>query len=138
MISQRYSVLLILFFSSKVFAMNFPVEIFEYINDTKVVVFISESDIHDTRQWQPLRSAPPLTLNAALVKIQKYLVKEKLGVSNAVINEIELKQIPHYSNYWHYLIKLELKRNNIKHYYYFVVLMNGKVIPAVKEVESFK
>ncbi len=129
--------LLFLLLSGKLYAYEFPVEIFEYIDDTKVVVFINKKDIDKSLQWYPFKGAPPLTMTDMLTKMKKYLASGKIALSGARITGIELKQIPHHKDNWHYLVKLKSNKKTIR-YYYFIVLMNGKIIPAVKEVESFK
>lgn len=136
--SRQFLALFFFVISSRAFAVNFPVEIFEYIDDTKVVAFINKSDINPSLTWQPFKGEPPLTLADALQGLKKYLATEKVGLSSALMSEIELKQIPHHKGNWHYLVKMLSEKEGVVHNYYFIILMNGKVIPAVKEVESFK
>ena len=116
---------------------QFPVEIVEYIEDTKVVAFIDEAQLDESMQWQPLLEAPPLSIAGAVDAIKNHLASVE-GVSEYTINEIELKVLPHHEQYWHYLVKLHASINGNSNSYFFVVLMNGKVIPAVKESGSIK
>lgn len=129
--------LLLLLFSANVQSYEFPVEIFEYVNDEKVVAFINESDIDASTSWIPSDGAPPVTIANVVNAIRKYIAPDP-KLSGATFSEIELKQIPHHEKHWHYLVKMKSRTGGHAHYHYFVVLMSGKIIPALKEPESFK
>ncbi|HFD31533.1 MAG TPA: hypothetical protein ENJ28_02305 [Gammaproteobacteria bacterium] len=126
----------ILLFSKSLFAYESPIEIIEYIDNVKVVAFISKADIKDTPAWSPFKSKPPLSIEKALNKVKLFLHKNDL--QNITMHEIELKRVPHHNESWHYLVKLSYKLNSEVHNHYFVVLMSGKVIAALKEPESIK
>jgi hypothetical protein len=51
---------------------------------------------------------------------------------------IELKKIPRHEKHWHYLVKTKSEVDDIVESHYFIVLMDGKVIAAIKEPESIK
>ena len=118
-------------------ARPFPVEIIETLDDVKVVAFISDADIKSSVSWSPMSSAPPLSIAAAIQAIKKEMAG-KHDLDKATINEIELKQIPYHADHWHYLVKVSATGNNHSIDHYFVVLMSGKVIRAIKEPESYK
>lgn len=129
---------LLLLYSGNIFATyNFPVEIFEYIDNTKIVAFINKEDIDKTETWSPFSGTPPLTIAKALKHIKKTLTSDMKSkhISKIVI---ELKQIPNHKKHWYYLVKLAYEANNKQEFHYFVVLMNGKVIAALEEPESIK
>jgi len=129
--------LLFLFFSGSAQSYDFPIEVFEYINNEKVVAFINEDDIDASTSWLPTEGAPPVTIANVVSTIQKY-IKPDPKLTNATFSEIELKRIPRHEKHWHYLVKMKTGTGGQAHYHYFVVLMNGKIIPALREPESFK
>jgi hypothetical protein len=107
------------------------IEIIEQFDNMRLVAFFSERDIENYPIWHPTEEAPPLSIKEAI-----QAVNDKNGgeLSIDTIKEIELREISHYKHYWHYLIKTKTKTK----YRIYVVLMNGKVIPAVVEPESYK
>jgi len=129
--------LLFLLFSGRALAYQFPIEVTEYIDDVKIVAYINQNDINEKSQWTPFESAPPLSIHEALQAVQKYLHSDA-DFTNATLTGIELKQIPHHKNYWHYLVKIKFTRGDMPKPHFFVVLMDGKVISALKEPESIK
>ncbi len=112
---------------------RFPVEIIEYMDNTRVVAFVNHDDMLQTPQWQPFHAAPPLSVEAVLKKL-----KTHLGNKPVRMIELELRQFPNQQKYWHYLVKLAYKVDSKPEFHYFVVLMNGKIIAALKEPESIK
>ncbi len=135
MLLKLLPVFLVLF-SKSLFAYQSPIEVIEYIDNTKVVAFISHADIMKVAKWTPLKSKLPLTVENALKKVEQFLNKK--SIQNLKMHEIELKRVPHHHETWHYLVKLSYKENNQLQFHYFVVLMTGKVIAALKEPESIK
>ena len=136
---QKTLALLGLLFATGVHAhgMTFPLEIIEYLDNTRVVAFVSEDDIARSRAWQPFEAMPPLSMGEALEALRKDLDSEP-GVTGMQLTGIELKPIPHHDRQWHYLVKLRVTRNGGDQARYFVVMMDGKVIPALKEPEMVK
>lgn len=133
----KYLPFLLLLLSSRILANEYPVEIFEYLDNTKVVAFLKGSDIDKTTQWIPLETEVPLSIDDA-IKAVKNLAATENHVTHITLTSIELKQIPGHPKHWHYLVKMKLENNGEIQPQYFVVLLDGKVIPAVKEPESFK
>jgi hypothetical protein len=132
----RFIPLLVLLFSSRLYAYEFPLDITEYIDDVKVVAYINNSDIKPELNWEPFASAPLLSIASALQAIQAYSANTELA--DMMLTGIELKQIPHHENQWHYLVKVKTEVDEVFESHYFIVLMNGKVIPALKEPDSIK
>jgi len=132
----RFLPLLVLLFSTRLFAYEFPIEITEYIDDIKVDAYINSSDINPELSWAPFASAPPLSMSAALQAIADYASKAEL--ENLTLTGIELKPIPRHMEHWHYLVKVKSEVDDVLESHYFIVLMNGKVIPAIKEPDSIK
>lgn len=121
--------------SGKIYAFEYPLVILEYIDDTKVIAYINESDIDKALSWLPSEGPPPLSIASVVDVIQKHVALDP-DITNAKFTEIELKQIPHHENQWHYLVLVETKDSGHLGLHYFAVLMNGKVIPAIEEPES--
>ncbi len=99
----------------------------------RLVAFVDEHDIKNYPVWHPTKEAPPLSIKEAIQAVGDVTGSE---LSIDAIKEIELREMPHYKHNWHYLIKIE--RHIKTKYRVYVVLMNGKVIPAVVEPESYK
>jgi len=129
--------LLLLLFSGNAYCYEFPVEIFEYIDNTKVVAFIDKSDIDDAMRWQPFKEAPPFTVEDAVKSVKKHIDADD-RLKNVTLLEVELRQIPNFEQHWHYLVKVKADIGEERRSQYFVVLMNGKVIPAIREPEATK
>ncbi len=114
------------------------IEIIEQFDDSKVVAFIGEDDIENYPIWQKLENVPPLPVNEAVKLVQYHLNGGGQGVNSSVVKEIEIREIPRHPGYWHYLVKIKNNDAEGGKYRVFVVLMNGKLIPAIVEPDSFK
>ncbi len=114
------------------------IEIIEQFDDVKLVAFIRESDLENYPQWNPVKEAPPLTINKAIQAVHNYHKKNNAELATETVNEIELKKMTRHEKYWHYLIKIKINGSDDARYQVYVVLMNGKVIPALTETESYK
>jgi hypothetical protein len=125
----------LLLLSSQIQALEYPVEIIEYIDNVRVVAFVKESDIDKSPKWDP-PSEPPLSIANAIDAVQRYIAPSSINNENLI--GIELKQIPRHKHYWHYIVKNKMLTAEKPVSHYYVVLMNGKVIPAIKEPESVK
>lgn len=110
------------------------VEIIEQFDNLRTIAFIEPSAIKQSPQWDPKLSPPPLTISAALEAVKNF--RKEADFSND-IKEIELRQLPHENNKWHYLIKIDNPELTSK-YDIYVVLLNGIVIPAIIEPQSYK
>ena len=133
----RYLPFLLLLLTSRLLANEYPVEIFEYLDDTKVVAFLKDSDIEKTAPWIPLETKVPLNIDDALKAIGDLAATDD-SLKLISLTSIEMKQIPGHPNYWHYLVKMKTENTGQIQPQYFIVLLDGKVIPAVKEPEGFK
>ncbi len=114
-------------------AFNSPVEIFDSINGERVVAFISRDDLEHSLNWKPFAGKPPLSIPQALEKVSHFI---HVDPDKVRVSEIELKTLPEHPHHWHYLLRLSYQKDPQPHY--FIVLMNGKVIAAIKEPEAIK
>jgi hypothetical protein len=135
--SHKILTLILLLFSCNAFAVKFPIEITEYIDEVKVDAFINEADLNSTAKWTPFDAAPALSVGAALEAIKQYLHTDK-HFTETSLSGIELKPVPGHDAYWHYLIKMNGIADGKSQAHFFVVLMDGKVIAALAEPESIK
>ena len=135
--SLRWLALLLPLYSVSVHALEMPIEIVEIVDNTRVVAFINESDIDNFADWKPFESTPALNVTDAVVSVKKFIT-ENDGLKEAQVEEIVLRQIPHHEGRWHYMVKLKTERDEQVSYHYLVVLMNGKIIPAIREPSSIK
>lgn len=136
-VSKKLLALSLLLISSKLFAVEFPVEVSEYIDDVKIDAYINKHDINDKSKWTPFEAAPGLTIDAALAAVKKY-IDTSTDFKNTSLVGIELKPIPHHEAYWHYLVKTKSVVDNETKAHFFVVLLDGKVVSAIQEPDSIK
>jgi len=131
---MKYSLCLllsILALSTSAHAYEPKIEIIEQFDNLRMVAFINKDDVSSNPEWNPGNTPPPLTIEEAIKAVKN------LNKQSKKIKEIELRLVPKYDNKWHYLIKvsnLEMKSK----YDIYVVLMNGKVIPAIIEPQGYK
>jgi len=130
----RWLPLLISLFSITAQAYQFPTEIIERFDDSRVVAFISEAQFKDAKPWNPVAEAPPLTVHQAIQAVIKHYANEQGHTAAIAIAEIEIRKTPSNDNLWHYIIKASAQGDD----FYYFVLMNGNVVPAVVEPESYK
>lgn len=130
---------LIFLAAQNVLASPFPQVLIESFDDTKLVIYVNESDINNTPDWQPSEGAPPLSVKALLNDIKKWNTRNP-EYANTTINEFELKPIIHHEkqNRWYYLVQMKDDTNKTSNTLYLAVLMNGKVLPVIKEPASYK
>lgn len=134
---KKTLVLLLLLSATSAFARTFPLEIIEYIDDTKVVAFVYEQDVQQSPAWKPADTPPPLDIAGVLQRIRDYTAAQPL-LAGASFEEVELKRIPRHPDHWHYLVVMKIPGIDRPETHYFVMLMNGKVIPALKEPAPLK
>jgi len=120
--------------ANTVVADTWQMETFEYMDDQKIVVYVSESDIAANPEWQPEEGAPPLTIGR-LLEIVRISTATDPRLGEARISEIKLKQISHHEKQhrWYYLVKLKSGNGGRNAWHYIAVLLNGKVVQAIAE-----
>jgi hypothetical protein len=128
---------LLLLVSGQALAVEFPLEITEYIDDIRIIAYLKQSDVDREARWTPFESAPPLTVQAALDKVQSYIRTDN-AFADAELTSIELKPIPKQKDYWHYLVKMKYTQDGVSRPHFFVVLMDGKVISALRQPDPIK
>ncbi|GMR20394.1 MAG: hypothetical protein BMS9Abin36_0989 [Gammaproteobacteria bacterium] len=121
--------------SAYAFQPSANVEIFEQFDDIRVVAFISENEINNSPLWDPDMGTPPLNVKEAIQALREFNNNSK---KDEAIKEIEIKIVPRHLNHWHYLIKTVNNVSKNNKFNVYVVLMNGKVIPATIEPEAYK
>ncbi len=114
------------------------IEIIEQFDDVRLVAFIRESDLENYPTWNTMKDAPPLTIAQAIKAVHDYHKKNNAELAAETVNEVELKKITRHEKYWHYLVKIKINGGDDAKYQVYVVLLNGKVIPALTETESYK
>lgn len=128
---------LLFLISGQALAVEFPLEISEYFDDIRIIAYVNQSDVDKEARWTPFQSPPPLSVRAALKEVQTHLKTDHV-FANAELTSIELKPIPKQKDYWHYLVKIRYTQDGITRPHFFVVLMDGKVISALKQPDSIK
>jgi len=136
--NYKWLLLLLTVVSGSAQSYQSSIEIIEQFDDVRLVAFINDSDLENYQQWQPLKDAPPLTINQAIQAVHSFHKKNDEKIVTETIKAIELREIPRHDKFWHYLIKIKINGSKDSKYQVYVVLMNGKVIPALTEIESFK
>ncbi|MGD8804079.1 MAG: hypothetical protein PVG12_12920 [Gammaproteobacteria bacterium] len=130
---KYYRCLLIatLVLSTNAHALQPKIGIIEQFDDTRMVAFVSLEDVTNSPEWDPDLVAPPLTVGEAVQAVKNFVT------SSTTVEEIEIRHVPKFEKHWHYLIKVSNDEVKPK-YKIYVVLMDGKVIPAIIEPEGYK
>ncbi|HEC13849.1 MAG TPA: hypothetical protein ENI80_11510 [Acidiferrobacteraceae bacterium] len=136
--NNRWLLLLLSIFSVNAQSFQPSIEIIEQFDDVKLVAFINEADIENYPLWHPLTEAPPLSVNKAIQSIKNLYKTNRDHLLPKSVKEVELRKISRHEYYWHYLVKIKTNNDKKPKYQIYVVLMNGKVIPALIETESYK
>jgi hypothetical protein len=131
MMLYRWPALLALLLTTSAQAVDFPIQVIEYVDDIKVVASIDEADMADEQPWHPFTDEPPLSVAQALKAVAEAIAGDT-ALADARLTEIELRRVPHHENHWHYMVKLQTEAPSPHHNRYYVVLMSGKVVPALK------
>ena len=139
MYARFLSALVLMFVVNANAAMQFPLEIIERFDEFRIVVYATQTDIDKAPTWEPDEGAPPLSIEKLLLVIDKQESKEP-RLHKAKIQKIELKPIREYQagHHWYYLVQLKVFTGEHPAMQYIAVLMNGKVLPAVREPDSYK
>ncbi|NOZ10854.1 MAG: hypothetical protein GXP09_07450 [Gammaproteobacteria bacterium] len=136
--NHRWLWLLLAIFSGNAQSFQPSIEIIEQFDDVKLVAFINETDIENYPLWHPLTEAPPLSVSKAIQAIKDLYKTNRDQLLPKSVKEIELRELSRHEYYWHYLVKVKTNDDKKPKYQIYVVLMNGKVIPALIESESYK
>ena len=127
---------LLILFSAPMRANEFPVEIVEFIDGMRIVAFVDEHDIEAAPAWRPADGSPVLSIASALQAVNEHIAADP-DISSAQLTEVKLEQIPRHDDRWNYLVEMQTA-NHEQHASFYVVLMNGQVIPAVREPATLK
>lgn len=130
----RYLLLATLFSAANALALQPKVEIVEQFDNLRMVAFISVNDITDSPEWNPDSEPPPVTVSEAIQAVKAF---DKNLKGPAAISEIEIRPVPRHEKHWHYLVKVANDTMQTK-FDIYVVLMSGKVIPAMIEPKAYK
>ncbi|MCB1724366.1 MAG: hypothetical protein KDJ39_11810 [Gammaproteobacteria bacterium] len=134
---QRLLPLLFVFLSARALAFEFPIEVTEYLDDVRISAYINKADLAAAPHWEPFTEALPLSVDGALAAVQQFM-REKEQVADAELLGIELKRIPRHEAYWHYLVRIRSASDDKSKPHLYVVLLDGKVIAAIREPQSIK
>ncbi len=121
-------------FSTSAHSFQSKVVIIEQFDDLRMVAYVSEKDINNNPEWNPDAGAPPLTVVQAIKAVRSFSKSPNIS---GEIKEIEIRPAPKHGRHWHYLIKISNDTTKSK-FDIYVVLMNGKVIPAIIEPQTYK
>ncbi len=129
----------LLIFQHSVSASPFPLTLIETFDDDRVVIYASESDINNAPDWQPAEGAPPLSVKKLIDDINDWRTRNP-EFRDATISEFELKPIRNHEKQhrWYYLVQIKNAGSSKADEHYLAVLMNGKVLPAIKEPAAYK
>ena len=130
----RWLLMAVLAFSANAYAFQSKVEIIEQFDNLRMVAFIGREDINNSPEWEPNSGGPPLSVEEAIQAVKTF-IKDPTGT--LPIREIEIRTVPRHEKHWHYLVKIKNDAMKTK-YDIYVVLMNGKVIPAIIEPQAYK
>lgn len=129
--------MVLLLFSFEVLATEFPIVIREYIDDIKIDAYINKTDLDSLEPWTPFESPPRLSVGGALMAVKNYIDADTRYADFSLVG-IELKLLPQHERYWHYIVKINTLLEDRREPGFFIVLMDGKVIPAIMQPDSIK
>lgn len=135
--SLRWLAVLLPLYSIGAHALEMPNEIFEYVDNERVVAFVNESDIDDAAAWKQGDDKPALSVAGVAALSHDYAERYE-DTRGAVLDEITLRRIPQHDDDWHYMVKMHTEKDGEVSSHYLFVLMSGKVIPAINEPEAIK
>ncbi len=115
-------------------AETFPLELIEQFDEARVVAFIDKAELENSPAWQPLDQPPPLTIAAALERLAAFVQQRGEELSKLKVTEIELRPVSGFPDRWHYLVRTATPAGPR----FYAVLMNGRVVAAVREPEPVK
>ncbi len=120
-------------------ATPWPLEIIDHLDETKIVIFINESDIEAAPKWNPDDGAPAFGLKDVLQSVKQWKQKNDCSDEDR-IEKIELKPIAHHEKQgrWYYLVQLKNVEKSAHAHRFLAILMNGKTTAAVMEPEALK
>ena len=132
-------ILMTILVGNKALANEFPLEIIERFADARIVIYTQKNAIEESPTWSPSEGAPPLTIEILVKTIQKWSAADP-NLAKSTIRKIELKPISHYENLdrWYYLVQLKIESQDHSGMHYVAVLMNGKILSAIREPETYK
>ena len=132
-------ILMTILVGNKALANEFPLEIIERFADARIVIYTQKNAIEESPAWSPSEGAPPLTIEILVKTIQKWSTADP-NLAKSTIRKIELKPISHYENLdrWYYLVQLKIESQDHAGMHYVAVLMNGKILSAIREPETYK
>ena len=131
----RIVTLVIFILATSAFASQSNVAIYEQFDDIKVVAVINKDDIKNSPKWNPGFDPLPLSVDDAIKAMRDFFKQPKMI---GTIEEIEIRTIKNFPGNWHYLFKVAASDTDNRKHEIYVVLMNGKVIPAFIEPETIK
>ncbi len=134
----RFFAVFLLVAANNVPAVQFPLEIVENFDGTRVVVLANKDEIETAPTWHPA-DKPPLTIADLVITVQKH-IDATPGRSNALIRKIDLRPIKGYETQdrWYYLLMVADPDNSHPNLNYLAVLMNGKVLSTIREPSAYK
>ncbi len=107
-----------------------PLEVVEYVDHYRVVLYLDKDQLQAIPAWRPGEGDPPMSLGAAVSRTLVWVEKSSL-LKGARIHELSFKPVHNFEaqNRWYYLV--ELRQSGKKHF--LAVLPDGDVVPAIRE-----
>lgn len=120
-------------------AAPWPLEIIDHLDETKIVIFVNESDIEAAPKWNPDDGAPAFGLKEVLDSVNRWRQENNCSNQDS-IEKIELKPIAHHEKQgrWYYLVQLKNVKKSAHAHRFLAILMNGKTAAAMMEPEALK
>ncbi len=111
-------------------AAQLPVEIVEYVDHYRVVLYLENKQLQGIPAWRPGEGDPPMSLGEAVSRTLAWVEKNAL-LRDARIHALSYKPVHNFEaqNRWYYLV--ELRQSGKKHF--LAVLPDGEVVPAIRE-----
>lgn len=112
-------------------AAELPAEVVENLDQYRIVLYLSETQIDAIPAWQPGEGKPPMSLEAAVNRTLEWIEASDL-LKDAHIHELKYKPVHNFEsrNRWYYLVELRMQGGKKR---FLAVLPDGQVIPAIEE-----
>ena len=118
---------------------EWPLEVYEIMDDKRIVVFLNPADVDAAPRWSPGEGPPPVTIDRLINQIRTSGLLESDGTT-LHIQEIKLKKLelePEVQT-WYYLVRLDGDSASDRGKKYVAMLLNGTIVPALVEPQSIK
>jgi hypothetical protein len=121
-------------FATTAQAESLPTEVIEIMDQHRIALYLSASQVNSIPEWHPGQGKPPMSLEGAVERAMKWIANDP-SLAGAEVYEIKYKPVHHYEklNRWYYLVELRQAAGKKR---FLAVLPDGQVVSAIEEPGS--